>query len=282
MSIIKTVSSPLLGTLNMEIYGSAQEVANDLENRQMTDRNFEDTFRSGRRDFIGATKEETFRLLREGYQPTVDALKSGAKITATGKRFKSFNDIVGYAPIVPNAIMGLPNSMINGSITPIKTKVLDIYYDMTVSCYVDSNDLIKAGQKMLGVILKMEAQGYRFNLYVCQTYADRRSGDMLCVKVKSANQPFDLKRMSFPVSHTAFFRGIGFDWYAKFPKGKYRDGYGTPLYHLHSQDEIKAEFKRLFGKGATYFSAQTIVKELSNAEEYIKGVLTNDESGKKK
>jgi hypothetical protein len=215
-------------------------------------------------------------MLREGYQPTVDALKKGTKINATGKRFKSFNDVVGFQPIIPNAIMGLPNAMVNSSMAPIKTKVLDIYYDMTVSCCVDSNDLIKAGQKMLGTILEMEAQGYRFNLYVCQTYGDRQGCDMLCVKVKSANQPFDLKRMSFPVSHTAFFRGIGFDWYAKFPMGTYRDGYGTPMYYLKKQDEIKAEFKRLFGNGATYFSAQTIVKKLSGAEEYIKGVLTND------
>lgn len=276
MSTIKTIQSPLFGKLNMELYGSAQEVANDLETRQITSSRFEDTFRNGRREFIGATKEETFRMLREGYQPTVDALKKGARITATGKRFKSFNDVVGFQPIIPNVIMGLPNAMVNSSIAPIKTKVLDIYYDMTVSCFVESNDLIKAGQKMLGTILEMEAQGYRFNLYVCQTYGDGKSCDMLCVKVKSANQPFDLKRMSFPVSHTAFFRGIGFDWYSKFPLGTYRCGYGTPMYHLKTQDEIKAEFKRLFGKGATYFSAQTIVKKLSGAEEYIKGVLTND------
>lgn len=276
MSVIKTIKSPVFGKLNMEVYGSAQEVAEHLETRQMTSSSFEDTFRSGRRSFIGATKEETFRMLREGYQPTVDALKGSVKVNCSHKRFKSFNDVVGFQPIIPNAIMGLPNSMVNSSMAPIKTKVLDIYYDMTVSAWVDSDDLIKAGQKMLGVILEMEAKGYRFNLYVCQTYGDGKGCDMLCVKVKSANQPFDLKRMSFPVSHTAFFRGIGFDWYSKFPLGTYRSGYGTPMYYLKSQDEIKGEFKRLFGHGATYFSAQTIVKKKDEAEDYVKGVLTND------
>lgn len=276
MSTIKTVKSPVFGKLNMEIYGSAQEVAEHLEVRQKTSSDFKsDPYE--RRSFVGATKEETYKMLREGYQPTVDALKKGTKVYASGKRFKLFNDAVGFAPIVPNAIMGLPNSMVNSSMKQIKTKVLDIYYDMTVSAYVDSNDLIKAGQKMLGVILEMEAQGYRFNLYVCQTYGDGKGCDMLCVKVKSANQPFDLKRMSFPVSHTAFFRGVGFDWYSKFPIGTYRFGYGTPIYHLKSQEEIKKEFKRLFGQGAVYFSAQSIVKDISSADNYIKGVLTNDE-----
>lgn len=276
MSTIKTVKSPVFGKLNMEIYGSAQEVAEHLEIRQRTSDNFKsDPYE--RRSFTGATREETLRMLREGYQPTVDALKKGTKVFASGKRFKSFNDVVGFAPIVPNAIMGLPNAMVNSSMKQIKTKVLDIYYDMTVSAYVESSDLIKAGQKMLGVILEMEAQGYRFNLYVCQTYGDAKGCDMLCVKVKSANQPFDLKRMSFPVSHTAFFRGVGFDWYSKFPLGTYRFGYGTPIYHLKPQSEIKKEFKRLFGQGSVYFSAQSIVKDIESADSYIKGVLTNDE-----
>lgn len=275
MSMIKTVKSNVFGMLNMEVYRSAQEVAEHLEVRRKTDESFkDDPYES--RSFVGANREETFKMLREGYQPTVDALKESVKVRSTGKRFKSFNDVVGFAPVVPNAIMGLPNAMVNSSMKPIKSKVMDIYYDMTVSAYVDSDDLIKAGQKMLGVILEMEAQGYRFNLYVCQTYGDGRSCDMLCVKVKSANQPFDLKRMSFPVSHTAFFRGVGFDWYSKFPLGKYRCGYGTPMYHLKSQEEIKTEFKRLFGQGAVYFSAQSIVKNMRSADSYIKGMLTND------
>ncbi len=276
MSTVKTVKSPVLGKLNIETYRSAQEMADDLETRKRTDSHFEDTFRPSRTSFIGATKEETYRMLREGYQPTVDALKGKVKVTATGKRFKSYNDVCGYQPIIPNAIMGLPNAMINSSMAPIKTKVLDIYYDMTVACFVESSDLIKAGQKMLGVIREMEAQGYRFNLYVCQSYSDDKGCDMVCVKVKSANQPFDLKRMSFPVSHTAFFRGIGFDWYSKFPLGTYRYGYGRSISYEHTQEELTAEFKRLFGRGAVFFSAATLVKEGDDAQKYLKGVLSND------
>lgn len=277
MSVIKSYNSPVFGKLNVEYYHSANEMADDLSKRTFTDSRFEDTFRPGRKDFIGATKEETFKMLREGYQPTVDAVKKGMKIKATGKRFKSFNDVAGFQPIVPNALLGLPKSMVNSSMTTIKTKVLDIYYDMTVSCGIESSDLIKAGQKMLGVILEMEAQGYRFNLYVTQDYYDSSNGcDMVCVKVKSANQPFDLKRMSFPTSHTAFFRGIGFDWYAKFPKGTYRFGYGHSIFYDKSQEEVQKEFRRLFGKSAVCFSAATLVKENKNAEKYIKWVLTND------
>ena len=278
MSTIRSYESKFFGGhLNLELYNSAQEMADDLETRQITSDSFDKNPYSDRR-FVGATNAETMTMLREGYHPVVDALKGKMRISASGqaKRFKSFNDVVGYQPIVPNAIMGLPNSMINSSLKPIKTKVLDVYYEMTVSCGTDSNDLIKAGQKMLGVIMELEAQGYRFNLYVTQGYYSQSSGcDMVCVKVKSASQPMDLKRMSFPIAHTAFFRGIGFDWYSKFPKGSYRPGHGRAISYEKSQEQIQEEYRKLFGKSAIYFSAKTIVEKKDNAENYLKEVLSS-------
>jgi len=278
MSIIKTYQSKFFGGhLNIEMYNSAQEVADDLQTRERTDKRFEDTFRPGRSSFIGATRTEAYAMLREGYQPVVEAMKTKMRISAKGqgKRFKTYNDVAGFQPIIPNAIMGLPNSMINSSMKPIKTKVLDIYYEMTVPAFRDSKELIKAGQKMLGVILELEAQGYRFNLYCTQGYYEQKTGcDMLCVKVKSASQPMDLKRMSFPIAHTAFFRGIGFDWYSKFPKGTYRFGYGHAICYDKSQSEIQEEYRRIFGKSAIYFSAETICQKDDNAESYIREVLT--------
>ena len=278
MSVIKTFQSEFWGGhLNIEMYSSAQEMANDLETRSVTDSRFKGDPYEDRR-FVGASREETYSMLRNGYQPTVDALKSKMKISASGqsKRFKSYNDVAGYQPIIPNAIMGLPNSMINSSLKPIKTKVIDVYYEITCSCGTKSDDLIKAGQKMLGVIIELEAQGYRFNLYCTQGYYDDGKGcDMVCVKVKSANQMMDLKRMSFPIGHTAFFRGIGFDWYSKFPKGTYRFGYGSAISHSKSQNEIQEEYRKIFGKNAIYFSAATIIKKKDGAEKYLKEVLTN-------
>jgi len=278
MSIIKTYKSKFFGGhLNIEMYNSAQDMARDLEIRSITNPKFDADPYENRR-FVGASREETYTMLREGYQPTVDALKSKLKISAAGqgKRFKSFNDVVGYQPIIPNAIMGLPNSMVNSSLKPIKTKVIDVYYEMTVAAYTESSDLIKAGQKMLGVIMELEAQGYRFNLYCTQGYYDTSNGcDMVCIKVKSASQPMDLKRMSFPISHTAFFRGIGFDWYSKFPKGTYRSGYGHAISYDKSQSEIQEEYSKIFGKSAIYFSATTIIKQKDNAEKYLKEVLTS-------
>lgn len=275
--MIKTVKSDLFGTLNLEIYHSANAVVDDLVERKKTDSRFKpDEYAD--RNWVGASREEAYKMLREGYQPVVDKLKSHVKVSAhgTGKRVRFTNEPAGFIPIVPNAILGLPNSMINSQMKPIKTKVLDVYYDITASAGVDSKDLMKAGEKLLSAIMELEANGYRFNLYVVQNYYDDKECDMLCVRVKTASQPLDLKRISFPVAHTAFFRGIGFEWYSKFPIGKFRFGYGHSIAYDHTQERITKEFKKLFGQGAVFFSAPKIMDEKID---YLKGVLTNDKMG---
>lgn len=265
------------GPLYIEMYRNAIDMARDLETRKIMDARFEsDPYKNP--SWTGADREQTYKMLREGYQPVVDALKAETKfsVSGQGKRFTSYNDVAGYQPIIPNAIMGLPNSMINSRIKPIKTKVIDLFYEMTIMSYHKSDDLIQAGQKILGAILELEAQGYRFNLYCTQGYYSHGEGcDMLCVKVKSANQPMDLKRMSFPIAHTAFFRGLGFDWYSKFPKGRYRAGYGIAISTEKTQEEISEEYRNIFGGNAVYFSAISIIKKGNDAKKYLMEVLTN-------
>lgn len=274
--MIKVIESKCFGgNLAVEFYASAQQVVEDLKTRPITDERFHKNPYSDP-DWVGADRADTYRFLKEGYQPVVDTLKE-TKITASGqsKRFQTYQDVAGFQPIIPNAIMGLPNAMINSRMRPIKTKVLNVYYEMTVTAGYGADELLDAGKKLLGVIIEMEAQGYRFNLYCTQGYYSRNKGmDMLCVKVKSANQPLDLKRMSFPLTHPAFFRGVGFDWYSKFPKGTFRPAYGTSITVDRTQAEIQAEYERIFGKGAVYFSAMTLIRKSDNAESYIREVLT--------
>lgn len=273
--MIKKYDSKIFGgCLQIEFYESAQQMCADLEKRTITDVMFKKNPYLDAR-WVGATREEAYEMLRTGYQPVVEELKANLKAQATGKRFSTYQDVAGFQPIIPNAIMGLPNSMINSRMKPIKTKVIDVYYENTASHYITSKQIMEAGAKMLSVIQRLEAQGYRFNLYVTQGYYRKGKGcDMLCLKVKSANQPMDLKRMSFPIAHTAFFRGMGFDWYSKVPGGKYRDMYGYPVTSDWNHDEVQSEYRRLLGKSAVYFSAMELINR-TDTKEYVEEVLTN-------
>ena len=262
--------------VNTERYSSAQEVVQDCKTRQF--RQYEDMSKKELREsWHGVDSyDKALELLRVGYQPTVDKLQTALKTSATGvgKRIKFENNVHGFAPVVPLALKGVPNSMINTTIKQIKCKVVDIYYDMGIACFNDADTIIKAGQKMLGAIISLEKQGYRINLNAIQCYSDNKGVDILSVKVKSADKPLDIKRVSFPLTHPAFFRVIGFDWQSKSPIAGYRgSGRGFALTNRKNRAEIAKIITETFGKNAIYISCSEVA---SNNEDYIKEVLTND------
>lgn len=263
----------------LETYSYAGGVVDDCKERRITDGCFTDESTDSFGDWDGVDSyEEALDLMRNGYKPVVEQLKKelkGVKGQGEEKRISFQNNLVGAVPIVPLAMMGVPNNMIDMKMKPIKCKVLDIYYDMTCSCGTDSKDIIENGRKLLSVIIKLEKQGYKFNLYAMQSYCGDNDGDMLCVKIKSSSQPMDLKRMSFPLTHTAFFRVIGFDWYSKTPEGKYRSGYGRGLGYKFKKTECRELIQNMFGKNATYISGSRI---LDYGEEYIMEEIMYDKS----
>ena len=269
VSSIKTIN------IHMEHFESAQEVAKTCATREITNSSFDDIPKKDFGDWQGVKSYgEALDLLRNGYQPTVDAMNGVFKASKNGeaKRIHFQNQIQGFAPVVPLALKGVPNCMVNMTMKPIKAKVIDVCYDMTASCMTSSKKIIEAGQILLGTIVELEKQGYRFNIYAVQSYSDDRSCDMLSVKVKSSGQPLDLKRISFPLTHTAFFRVIGFDWYSKVPGGKYRSGYGCALGYKLDKNGLQEVARNLYGKSAVYFSAAMILNE---KKEHIKEVITN-------
>lgn len=269
-----------------ERYNSAAEVVNDAKTRKITNSRFDNMTVNlgGQSSHWRGVKnyEEALQLLSEGYQPVVEKLKAEIKANVQGnaKRVSFTNDIVGYAPVVPLAIMGVPNAMMNSYMKTIKAKVVDVYYDGTFRSGVKSDDILKTGAKVLSVIISLEQQGYRFNLYQAQGYADGEDCDMLVVKIKDAAQPLDLKRVSFPMTHTAFFRVIGFDWYSKTPRGKYRSAYGHALVNEgRVNKKIDEIAKTMFGENAVYISGEQLRQEGSRAEEYLKERFTKCKNG---
>lgn len=258
-----------------ETYYNTSDIVNDLKKRSITDRSF-DNMQSGtlggRKSFYGVeTYEEAIELLEKGYQPIVEKLKSNISENVRGisKRISFSNDVVGFAPVVPLAIMGVPTSMINTRTKPIKAKVIDLYVDITYTSADKSSDIIKSSSRILSVVLKLEQAGCRFNIFCVKSQSDERDCDMMIVKIKDAAQPVDLKRISFPIAHTAFSRVIGWDWYSRFPKGRYRCGYGSSI---TLQSNFKNEWaKKMFGDNAILMGAKMLMKQ---DEKYIEEVFT--------
>lgn len=280
MGLIRTYERTPIGKINVEIFDAPAEVVEDSKRRVVTNHQFHDmkTYRISKSDYGVDSYDEAMELMEKGYQANVEKLDNfDSDLQGIEKRITFANDIVGYAPVVPLAIMGVPNCMMNSKQKPIKAKVLDVYYDMTARWGTTPEQFIKAGQKMLTAIMQLEMQGYKFNLYTTQTYYDKydNDGDMLAVKIKGSNEPLNIKRMSFAIAHPAFFRVVGWDWYSRFPKGKYRDGYGSsPFYMDERRDDVTATFKQMFGDNAVCFSATELIDKDT---ETVKELLTSKE-----
>lgn len=279
MSTIKNVKINLEDgskrDIHIEIYSTTNEVVNDCRSREVRYADYSLDEKEYKLDWHGVSSyEEALELLKLGYQPTVDKFKSGIKTNrmGSGKRISFENNVHGFAPIVPLALKGVPNSMVNMTMKPIKCKVIDVYYDMGVNSFTSADEIIKAGQKLLGTIMELEKQGYRFNLYAMQSYNRDEKTDILCVKIKNSDKPIDLKRISFPLTHPGFFRVIGFDWQGKSPVTRYLgSGRGRALTSILDDKYTKSFAEQTFGNNAVYISCNSINKK---DEEHIKEVLT--------
>jgi len=248
--------------INVERFDTPFEVVDVGNTRQLMPCFSDERGRARDKSWTGvADFAEAQRYMADGYQPTVDKMKNiDIKLEGQGKRFGFRNEVVGFTPVVPLVLQGVPNCMVNTHIKPIKAKVINVFYDMTASCGTDKEDMLEAGQRLLAACMELEMQGYKFNLYCTQTYWDRTDGDVICVKIKNANTPLNLKRMSFALTHPAFFRVIGFDWYSRFPNGKYRAGYGHAIGYDFTDDVVSKGFEELFDQRCVVFTCSRAIR----------------------
>lgn len=215
--------------------------------------------------------KEAKGMLAEGWTEKVEEIKQSMhsverkNYSLKASRMKA--DVVGYMPIVPNAIMGLPNSMLNTDMKPKKNKVINIVYGLSFSAYVNKEDIKKYGMMLMERIIRLEAEGFRVRLTCAQNYqTDNKLCHVMTCKVKSEDQPMDALRVMFPMFHPAMFRAIGFGWYETFPEGQYIDGYGKPLYYTMSEESVDDMAEQLFGRTAVYIDGMFIEKK---GAEYI-------------
>lgn len=202
--------------------------------------------------------DEAKKYLLYGRDKHFDAMaKTIQNISDKGERHvpRPFSDVTGCVPIVPNAILGLPNSMINYKRKAKKQKVITLLVDNGVACSVDARDVADWGAKTVGGIMQLEKQGYRVRIDAVKTFNVSTNNGLfhhvLRVPVKNENQPLDVKRICFPIAEAGFPRLICFDWYERLPNYKYDSGYGRSMSVLLPDERKKAE--ELFLKSNEYY-----------------------------
>lgn len=193
----------------------------------------------GTKDYAEAEK-----MLVNGYLEILGQLKDDVK--AKSKISSKFTEDlahpiphtapVGYCPCVPNAIRGLPNSMISVDRKPMKRKTLSILYAMGGNCDKSAKYFTEAGAALLSAIDIVEKSGVQTQIKLCFMPDAPHNMSELCfptVVIKNYGERYSLQKISFPLAHPSMFRRIGFKWLETSPdiKGDYTNGYGhAPCY----------------------------------------------------
>lgn len=182
--------------------------------------------------------DEALELLRNGWTEKLDEVR---KEMASFERLleqdvsyekkRPSTSPIGFAPHVPNAIMGLPNSMIRTETTPMKTKIVRIVYKMSMNAGVSAKEIMDSGLLVLKLAHALEKKGLRVRIDVSPKFSDA-SDERVCalVCIKDWRQPLDLKKVAFPIAHPSMFRRFGFKWMETAPDIKdssFEWGYGS-------------------------------------------------------
>ncbi len=217
----------------LEVFDSFNEVISVCNNRTVKDDVTQPTRTMTDSEFMGASSyEEAVEMLKYGVDEYVNEFKTTVKDLekkSSSMKISFKNDIVGYAPIVPNAIIGIPQNMINNVKVPKKSKVITLVVDMAVSSNVNKKDVAKFGMKLVQKIVQLEKSGYRVRLEYMKCFNNSMSHSAIATVIKNEHQPLDIKRVMFPLTNVAMQRYISWDWYDRVPDAKWSSDRGRSL-----------------------------------------------------
>ena len=210
---------------------------------------------------------ESEELMAKGYKDGLNDLQKckSLKVNRTTNIRKNIpqTGIVGYAPHVPNAIAGVPQSMIAQQKIEQRAKVLTIVYDIGASANVDAERFVSAGRHVLDLVQTLELQGYRVRVDIQHAFCTHKERAICRITVKNHRQPINPLKISYLLIHPSFCRRQGFRWLetvTELTNPDFASGYGRPLYWQvdsdgASTDQIREYLRqhRLLEKG-TFFT----------------------------
>lgn len=220
------------------------------------------------------TYEEAESLLIYGYNDPVKNIKSNliknkklvSKMYSLIPKPIATNQVVGFVPNVPNALMGLPKSMISVEKINRKKKTISIIYATGGAAIVEAEALESAGAALVSAINLIELAGIQTKLSIgfMPTVYDRQI-IFPTVNIKNFNERFSLQKICFPMVHPSMFRRIGFKYLETCPgmEEDFSCGYGRPA----SLEQIKTCLKE---KDTYIINREWITDHGNNIEEILK------------
>ena len=158
--------------------------------------------------------DEAWKLMTYGWDGAAKQMTGEYKkmrdFRQTGMALSMRPDVMGFQPIVPNWLANQPMSMINARMDVKKQKVLNMVKIITYNGGMSAKTMMEDGIKTLVMIDTLERSGYRINLEVCDmgSAGGEHLGSM--VRVKNANERFNVSKIAFPIAHPSMLRRMLF------------------------------------------------------------------------
>lgn len=130
-------------------------------------------------------------------------------LNPTVKRVETYGSVVGFAPSVGRYLAGVPKNMMARKTIVKPSKVVSILYNISIDAGVPAEDIKKTSAKLLNVLLGLEKDGFKSNIWIILS---SKAGAEYCgfaVKIKSAGQVYNVLKMSYPLAHPSFLRRHG-------------------------------------------------------------------------
>lgn len=206
---------------------------------------------SAQRDTKTLNFDNSIDVMQKGYSEPLKDIKAGiAKFdrNSNGQKKRIKADIVGFVPIVPRAILGRPDSMLNIKNQPQKQRMINLVYGFSALGNVSGDDLLKGGILFLSLVNQLEKEGFRIKIDLLRcTTASTKDAIAYTVTVKEYSQPLNLLKLCYPLVHPSMLRRTSFRWCETLPDlttSEYAHGYGQSLYARMGMD-AKKELKFL-------------------------------------
>lgn len=159
-----------------------------------------------------------------------------------GYKIKQKNDIHGFVPIVPNAIIGLPLSMINQAREPKKVKGINIFFNVSIRCATSKEDIARKGAIMLSLIDALERKGFRVNLKVGSVSMKGNTVHGVITTMKRYDEPLNIRKLAYYLVNPSCLRRTFFKLKESISEltDVTNSGYGTNNKFDKQREKLKA------------------------------------------
>ena len=179
--------------------------------------------------------EEAVDLMKYGWtdgaKKITNKLKNLTKINCDELTRKQIYDVVGFNPSVPRYLQGIPTNMINQKLVRSKQKIVTITKSIGFTGNIKAEQIIDESVKCLQIIKKIEQQGIRCNLNVCNVCAGNKDKIfVLKIRAKNSTEKINISKLAFLMAHPSMKRRLVFKFTELFEECDSNwDYYGSSL-----------------------------------------------------